>query len=112
MVTPEMYFSQTYSSALAMPKKLAQDILERLKREGYIRAKPPTGYVIAPGDSQIASDYQGKFTQIFKIGGDRAYIQGKVTYDDVFGRPHETIYCFWFAPPSDFVMCNDRNKMD
>jgi hypothetical protein len=86
--------------------------LETLKKEGYIRDHPPTGYVIAPGATQIASDYQGKFTQIFRIEGDRVYVQGRVTYDDVFGHAHETIFCYWFAPPSDFVMCNDHNRMN
>jgi hypothetical protein len=109
---PEVDFSRNSSSPLPIPKNLPPDILEKMKREGYIRDKPPTGYVIAPGDTQIASDYQGKFGQLFKIEGNRAYVQGRVTYDDVFGRSHETIFCFWFAPPSDFVMCNDHNKMN
>ncbi|MBZ5643762.1 MAG: hypothetical protein LAO19_13450 [Acidobacteriia bacterium] len=112
MAPPAVDFTFNSSSSPPIPTNLPPDILKRLKQEGYIRDKPPSGYVIAPGDSQIGSDYQGKFTQMFKLGGERAYIQGKVTYDDVFGRPHETTYCFWFAPPSDFVMCNDHNKMD
>ena len=104
---------------LALPfqflRTLLPNSIEDLRKEGLIRDQPPTGYVVAPGDSQITSDYQGKFTQIFRFEDGpmtRAYIQGRVTYDDIFGAHHETTYCYWFAPPSDFVMCNDHNKMN
>jgi len=109
---PDIDLSQNSSSPISLPPNTPKEFLETLKKEGYVRDRPPTGYVIAPGATQIASDYQGRFTQIFKIEGDRVYVQGRVTYDDVFGSPHETIFCYWFAPPSDFVMCNDHNKMN
>jgi hypothetical protein len=112
MGPPDVDLSQNSSSPVPLPQNAPKELLETLKKEGYIRDRPPTGYVIAPGATQIASDYQGKFTQIFRIEGDRVYIQGRVTYDDVFGSPHETIFCYWFAPPSDFVMCNDHNRMN
>lgn len=112
MAAPEGDFSHNSSSAVPIPKSLPPDALKWMKHEGFIRDKPPTGYVIAPGDTQIASDYQGRFAQLFRIEGERAYIQGRVTYDDIFGNTHETIFCFWFAPPSDFIMCNDHNKMN
>jgi hypothetical protein len=112
MGPPDVDLSRNSSSAIAVPPNAPKEFLERLRKEGYVRDKPPTGYVIAPGATQVSSDYQGKFTQIFSIGGDRAYIQGRVTYDDVFGKAHETTFCYWFVPPSDFVMCNDHNKMN
>lgn len=112
MGPPEVDFSQDSSSAVLLPKDAPPELLERLKKEGFIRDRPPSGYVIAPGDTQIASVYQGKFTQIFRIGGDRVYVQGRVTYNDIFGKFHETLFCYWFAPPSDFAMCNDHNKMN
>jgi hypothetical protein len=112
MKPPDVDLSQNSSTPISLPKNAPPEFVERLKKEGYIRDHPPTGYVIAPGDSQISSDYQGKFAQIFRMNADRAYIEGKVTYDDIFGKHHETQFCYWFAPPSDFVMCNDHNKMD
>lgn len=112
MGPPDVDLSENSSSPIPLPTNAPKELVERLKKEGYIKDHPPTGYVIAPGAVQIASDYQGKFTQIFRIEGDRIYVQGKVTYDDVFGHAHETIFCYWFAPPSDFVMCNDHNKMN
>lgn len=112
MGPPEVDFSKDSSSAIMLPKNAPPEFLEQLKKEGFIRDRPPSGYVIAPGDTQIASDYQGQFTQIFRIEGNRIYVQGRVTYDDIFGKSHETLFCYWFAPPSDFVMCNDHNKMN
>jgi hypothetical protein len=112
MGPPDVDLSENSSSSIPLPPNAPKEFLETLKKEGYIRDHPPTGYVIAPGATQIASDYQGKFTQIFRIEGDRVYVQGRVTYDDVFGHAHETIFCYWFAPPSDFVMCNDHNRMN
>jgi hypothetical protein len=112
MGPPDIDLNQNSSSPIPLPPNAPKEFLETLRKEGYIRDRPPTGYVIAPGATQIASDYQGKFTQIFRIDADRVYIQGRVTYDDVFGGPHETTFCYWFAPPSDFVMCNDHNKMN
>jgi hypothetical protein len=112
MRPPEVDLSRNSSSPIPILGNLAPDILTKMKQEGFIRDRPPTGYVIAPGDAQISSDYQGTFAQIFKIDADRAYVQGRVTYDDVFGKSHETVFCFWYAPPSDFVMCNDHNKMN
>jgi len=90
-------------------------------RDGYIRGKP-LGFVIAPDATEVASDYQGKFLQIFRMAGDRAYVQGKVTYDDIFGKSHQTTFCYWAElpqtspvagtfPASDFRMCNDHNSM-
>jgi len=80
------------------------------------------GFVIAPNETQIASDYQGKFLQLFRMNGERVYVQGRITYADVFGKNYQTLFCYWAelpqapivgpAPPSDFVMCNDHNKMD
>lgn len=112
MGPPDIDLSHNSSSPIEIPKNLPKELLDKLKGDGFIRDHPPTGYVIAPGASQIDSDYQGKFSQIFNINADRAYIQGRVTYEDVFGRSHETIFCYWFAPPSDFVMCNDHNRMN
>lgn len=112
MGPPDVDLSRNFSSPIELPQNAPKEFLDTLKKEGYIRDRPPTGYVIAPGATQIASDYQGKFTQIFAIGGDRTYVQGRVTYQDVFGGSHETTFCYWFAPPSDFVMCNDHNGMN
>lgn len=112
MVWPPDVDLSRNSSSPALSPTAPKELLDTLKKEGFIRDQPPTGFVIAPGASQIASDYQGKFTQIFRFEADRMYIQGRVTYDDVFGQPHETIFCYWFAPPSDFVMCNDHNRMN
>jgi hypothetical protein len=115
MKIPDVDLSKTSSSPIPIPKNLPPQMMDALKREGFIRKHPPSGYVVAPGDSQIASAYHGKFAQIFTVSADpraRNYIQGRVTYDDVFKGHHETIYCFWYSPPSDFVMCNDHNKMD
>lgn len=113
---PDVDLSENSSSPIPILKNASPEILEHLREEGFVRDHPPTGYVIAPGDTQIGSDYQGKFMQIFGFDTNdprtRAYIQGKVTYDDIFGGHHETTYCYWFAPPSDFVMCNDHNKMN
>jgi len=109
---PEIDLSRNSSSPIQLPPNVPQEIKEKLREEGWIKDHPPTGYVIAPGDTQIASDYQGKFSQIFSIHADRAYVQGRVTYDDIFGKHHETTFCYWFAPPSDFVMCNDHNNMN
>src|SRR5439155_11366784 len=109
-VTPEVDFSDPDLSG--GPKNLPLDLADRLKKEGYIKDRPRTWYVVAPGDSQIASIYQGKFAQLFKIEGDRVYVQGRVTYDDIFKKQHETLFCYWYTPPSDFVMCNDHNKMN
>lgn len=109
---PDVDLSKNSSSPIALPQNAPKEFLDTLKKEGYIRDRPPTGYVIAPGATQIASDYQGKFTQIFGVGRERPYVQGRVTYDDVFGQPHETIFCYWFSPPSDFVMCSDHNQMN
>lgn len=113
---PDVDLAQNSSSPIPVPTNAPQWFIESLKKEGAIRNHPPTGYVIAPGDSQISSDYQGKFSQI--LGWDRnnprnrAYIQGRVKYDDIFEVTHQTDYCFWYASPSDFVMCNDHNKMN
>lgn len=109
---PDVDLSSNSSSPLPLPANAPREFVETLKKEGFVKDHPPTGYVIAPGATQIASDYQGKFAQIFAISGDRVYIQGRVTYDDIFGKSHETIFCYWYAPPSDFVMCNDHNKMN
>lgn len=114
---PEIDLSQNSSSNVLLPKNAPPELLEQLKKGGFIRDRPPSGYVIAPGETQIASDYQGKFTQIFRfdtgrLGTERTYVQGRVAYVDIFGKPRETLFCYWFAPPSDFVMCNDHNKME
>lgn len=113
---PDVDLARNSSSPFPVPRNAPPEFMEALRKEGLIRSHPPTGYVIAPGDTQIASDYQGKFAQIFgfdrKNPMNRPYIQGKVTYDDIFGQHHQTTYCYWFAPPSDFVMCNDHNKMN
>jgi len=71
-----------------------------------------TGYVIAPNASQVASDWHGKFADIYKSDAERTYIEGRITYDDVFGGHHETLFCYWYSPPSEFVICNDQNKME
>jgi cell division protein FtsL len=115
VIVPEVDLTQNSSTPIPLPPNPSPEVLDYLRKNGFIRDHPPTGYVIAPGDSQIASDYQGKFQQIYRGPDDprdRTYIQGRVTYDDIFGNQHETIYCFWFAAPSDFVMCNDHNKMN
>jgi len=41
------------------------------------------------------------------------YIFGHVTYDDVFGRPHETTFCMWMLQSlSAFTDCGTYNKAD
>ena len=112
MGPPDVDLSKNSSSPIALPQNAPKEFLDKLKKEGYIRDRPPTGYVIVPGATQIESDYQAEFTQIFGVGRERPYVQGRVTYDDVFGQPHETIFCYWFSPPSDFVMCSDHNQMN
>jgi len=98
--------------APTIPPDAPKEMLDILRKEGYIKEHAPTGFVIAPGDIQIASSYGGKFSQIFSLTGDRTYIQGRITYDDIFGKAHETVFCYWFEQPSTFVMCNDHNKMN
>ena len=66
MGPPNVDLTKNSSSPIAPPKNAPPVFVEALKNGGFIRDKPPTGYVIAPGDSQIASDYQGKFTHIIK----------------------------------------------
>jgi hypothetical protein len=93
-----------------------EDILKKANSStgppGTIKDHLPTGYVIAPNKSEIASNYGGKFSQAFELSAERAYIQGRITYDDVFGLKHETLFCYWYASPNAFPMCNDHNKMN
>jgi hypothetical protein len=79
-------------------------------------------FLVAPGDSRAADDWEVNYLQAFNLGGDRNYVQGDITYDDIFGQTHHTVYCYWTAPPqvrqpgvfppSTFVICGDHNKMD
>jgi hypothetical protein len=120
---PSVDLSRNSSSPISVPDNAPKEFLERLARDGYIRGHPPTGFVIAPDATEVASDYQGKFLQIFRMAGDRAYVQGRVTYDDIFGKSHQTTFCYRAElpqtslaagtfPASDFIMCNDHNSMD
>lgn len=100
------------STPMPLPKNLPPDMLDRLKKEGVIRERPPTGFVIAPDKSEIASYYGTKFSQVIGSDAQRIYIQGRITYDDVFGHKHETFFCYWYAAPNAYPMCRDHNKMD
>jgi len=86
------------------------------------KTEPTLQFLVAPGDTQTASNFEMNYLQAFNLGGDRNYVQGNISYDDIFGKTHHTIYCYWTEPPqvrqpgvfppSTFVMCGDHNKMD
>jgi hypothetical protein len=79
-------------------------------------------FLIPPGEAQTASVYEMNYLHAFNLGGDRNYVQGDIVYDDVFGKTHHTIYCYWTEPPpirqpgvfppSVFTICGTHNKMD
>jgi hypothetical protein len=121
-IFPDVDLRQNPISQILSPNA-PKELVDRLKRTGYIKETSETGFIIAPNASQIGSDYQGKFLQIFRFEGERIYVQGRITYQDVFGKTHQTIYCYWaelpqnplppgIIPPTDFVMCHDHNLMD
>jgi hypothetical protein len=93
---------------------LPPDVVERLKKDGVIPDRPQTGLVVAPSKTEIASFFGSPINQIIGIPPDnkRMYILGRFRYEDVFGRKHETRFCYWVASPTDFPMCLDRNYMD
>jgi hypothetical protein len=79
-------------------------------------------FLVAPGDVQTADNFELNYLQAFNLGGDRNYVQGDISYDDIFGKTHHTVYCYWTEPPpvrqpgvfpsSTFTMCGEHNKMD
>jgi hypothetical protein len=89
------------------------NLLETLKKEGVVPDHPLSGFVIAPGKSEISSYFGGQFDRLFRFPADeRIYIQGRFTYNDIFGKPHETRFCYWYAAESEFPMCADNNFMN
>lgn len=111
-VIPEVDLS-TNSSTPILTKNLPPDLVERLKKEGTIPNHPLTGFVIAPGKSEIESYFGSEFGRIFGFPPDtRMYIQGRFTYDDIFGQHHETRFCYWYASADEFPMCSDHNFMN
>jgi hypothetical protein len=111
-VVPEVDLT-TNSSSPIVTNNLPPQIVEELKKQGTIPSHPPTGYVIAPGKSEISSYFGAQFDRIFGFPPDqRMYIQGRFTYEDIFGRKHETRFCFWYASPVEFPMCTDHNYMN
>jgi len=111
---PDVDLSHDSSTPVEVPKNLPSDMLERLKQEGFIPTHPPGGFIIAPGKSEISSSFSSPFAQTFGTNDprNRMYIQGRFTYDDIFEKKHETTFCYWYAAPNQFPMCNDHNKMD
>jgi hypothetical protein len=61
-----------------------------------------------PMPSLTASDID-----IFRSGKRIVYLFGKITYEDVFERPHSTTFCMSLAPSLDtFVSCETYNEAD
>jgi len=91
-------------------KNLPTNLVEELKKDGTIPDHPLTGLVIAPGKSEISSYFGGQLTRVTGFPpGQRMYIQGRFTYEDIFGKPHETRFCYWYADLGEFPMCSDNN---
>jgi hypothetical protein len=121
-VIPDVDVSRNSSSPI--PPNTPADVVETLKREGYIKDRPLSGYVIAPNSGQDASSYKVRFLQFMSMpGAERAYVQGQITYVDIFGESHKTDFCYWAElpiqslppvafPSSEFIMCKDHNAMD
>jgi hypothetical protein len=121
-IIPDVDVSTNSSSPIT--PNTPPEVVERLKREGYVKDRPLTGYVIAPNSGQEASSYKVRFLQVMAMpGAERGYVQGQITYVDIFGENHKTNFCYWTElplqplppgvfPPSDFIMCKDHNAMD
>jgi hypothetical protein len=55
----------------------------------------------------------GALTNVIGFPPDmRLYIQGKFTYEDIFGKSHESRFCYWYAAQDEFPMCSDHNYMN
>jgi len=95
---------------------LSPEIIEQMKKEGLLPEHPEiprAGYIVAPGKSEKVSAYLREFDKVFMPLQDlKLYIQGRFTYEDIFGGKHETRFCYWFAAADDFPMCTDNNYMN
>lgn len=111
-VVPEVDLSSNSSTPI-LTNNLPPQIMEELRKQGLIPDHPPTGFTIAPGKSEIASYFGGEFNQVFAFPAEtRVYIQGRFTYEDIFGQGHETRWCYWYASPTEFPACRDHNYMN
>ena len=111
-IIPKVDLSRDSSTPIDT-KNMPPDLMERLKKDGLIPDHSLTGYVVAPGKSEISSYFGGEFSQIIGFPPDeRMYIQGRLTYEDIFGGKHETRFCYWLASQADFPLCADNNYMN
>jgi hypothetical protein len=111
-VVPEVDFTVNSSTGIDT-KNLPPEFVERMKQQGLIPSHPPTGFVIAPGKMEIASYFGTQLAQFISFPqNSRMFIQGRFAYDDIFGRNHETRFCYWYAAPGEFPLCSDHNYMN
>lgn len=114
----------TTNSSSPVSANTSPEMVERLKQEGYIKDRPLSGYIVAPNSSVDPSLWKVRFSQFMAMPGSQvAYVEGRITYDDVFGGKHKTDFCYFadlplqalppgVFPESDFIMCKDHNAME
>lgn len=110
---PEVDLSANSSTPIST-ENVPPEFVERLKKEHLIPDHLISGFVIAPGKSEIGSYFGTELSRLISISNtkQRLYVQGRFTYNDIFGRNHETRFCYWYAAPGGFRLCSDHNDMN
>jgi hypothetical protein len=94
-----------------------------MKESDFIAAyettdKNRSNYVIQPGvKTHVILDMQEKIIQshvdILKSGDEILYVYGKLSYDDIFNRSHETTFCSYLATDlKSITACRTNNMAD
>jgi hypothetical protein len=105
-----------------LPANTPAEARESVQREWALYAKKPEGYVLSPSASHTLTEQMSVAftsepkpqnpTDMLKRLRLKNYIQGRLTYKDVFGKSHETVSCYYENLPSEPIMCDSNNRMD
>jgi hypothetical protein len=118
--TKERLMKQPEPSLIPVPPNasplLKQYVEEHNAEVTKLAATKTGGYVLAPNASR--SSTMSEFMGVY-MGSDPAntqrehnFIQGYITYKDIFGKSRETWFCYWQPSPNTLKLCDNGNGMN
>ena len=87
---------------------------ERFLLQGELTKFSP-GPVLNSHDNTIAFQFPNLTptkVDLLHTGGLFFYVSGRIEYDDIFGKPHWTSFCFYFNPPTTMTPSEFGNSSD
>lgn len=92
---------------------------EEPTKPGYITTTGPPDVAVLPPGTEVTVEVVRELTeqewkQVFDYPNSRLYAWGDLVYEDIFGKPHTTKFCFVNASRDSlyFNACSQGNEMD